>query len=241
MLHSPSGRAGGLRPLVSWMAGSTQRLEVQRAAALALYQISCATTTHAVMVGVAPPSSLGRSKVAPPLEGALAGPADGLVAALCALGGAGEMDTARLAVMALANVAASKGSRLEASRNGGLQCAVTSASSEDLEVILTRLELLPMILAAPKPLPAPRRSAATPPSPSRTWPTAAPRRRYLSFDGEAGAELAREAPRSWAACVSCSPSRPFLATECGGGARRHGPPPRPHQVASRHPRAPRRS
>ena len=131
-------RAGGLRPLVRAMGhASVGRLELRRGAAVALYNLSCATSCHPCLAGTAPPIALGLSAAS---GAAVPGVSDacmeGAVECLASLAEAGEADIARLAVMAVANLASSSAGRLEATRHGGLQCTVVAANAEDSDVRL---------------------------------------------------------------------------------------------------------
>merc|ERR1719399_388590 len=100
MNRVPLVRAGALPPLVAMASREDGKLEVQRSAALALYNISCAAANQLALVQANATSALIR---------------------LC---GSVDVDCKRFAIMSLANLAANIQTRSMATRGGGLQAAL---------------------------------------------------------------------------------------------------------------------
>lgn len=113
----PLVRAGALEPLMkmastnSSVSSSKQPLELQRAAALGLYNVSCAAANHIAMVKAEASKAL---------------------AELCQT--SVDVDCKRFAIMALANLAANVQTRAAATRGGGFQSALKLLRDAEVDI-----------------------------------------------------------------------------------------------------------
>lgn len=129
-------RSGGLTPLAH-MAHISSNSERRRAASLAFYQLSCATTNHLIMCGLdakhmlqfGPPHAHKNDQQAEPHK-----KTGGILPVVVSLTDTGDADCTRFAMMALANLSTTPLARNEAVKYGCLQCAIIGLTDEDEDV-----------------------------------------------------------------------------------------------------------